>query len=98
MFILSYWKVLYFRLVYLSIVFTAIFISPNTIPQQGIPQQADYVTLNVERHDGEPTVYLTMGGGMAIYCNVLHAEPRPEIPLRDCHRRYCSALDSRFTA
>ena len=24
-----------------------------------------------------------MGGGTAIYCNVLHAEPRPEIPPGD---------------
>ena len=39
--------------------------------------------LNVERHDGEPTVYSTMGGGTAIYCNVLHAEPWPEIPPGD---------------
>ena len=53
---------------------------PDTLPQQGIPQQADYVALNVERHDGEPTVYSTMGGGAPIYCNVLHVEPRPEIP------------------
>ena len=56
---------------------------PNTIPQWGIPQQADYVALNVERHDGEPIVYSTMGGRAPIYCNVLHAEPRPEIPPGD---------------
>ena len=55
---------------------------PDTLPQRGIPQQADYMALNVERHDGEPTIYLTMGGA-AIYCNVLHAEPRPEIPPGD---------------
>ena len=53
---------------------------PDTLPQRGVPQQANYVALNVERHDGEPTVYSTMGGGAPIYCNVLHAEPRPEIP------------------
>ena len=56
---------------------------PDTLPQCGIPQQADYVALNMERHDGEPTVYFTMGGGATIYCNVFHAEPRPEIPLGD---------------
>ena len=48
---------------------------PDTLPQRGVPQQADYVALNVERHDGEPTVYSTLGGGAPIYCNVLHAEP-----------------------
>ena len=56
---------------------------PNTLPQRVIPQQAEYVALNVERHDGEPTVYSTMGEGAPIYCNVLHAEPRPEIPPGD---------------
>ena len=56
---------------------------PDMIPQRGVPQQADYVALNVERHDGEPTVYSTMGGGAPIYCNVLHTEPRPEIPPGD---------------
>ena len=56
---------------------------PDTLPQWGTPQQADYMALNVERHDGEPTVYSTMGGGTPIYCNVLHAEPRPEIPPGD---------------
>ena len=56
---------------------------PDTLPQRGIPQQADYVALNVERHDREPTVYSTMGGGAPIYCNVLHTEPRPEISLGD---------------
>ena len=56
---------------------------PDTLPQRGVPQQADYVALSVERHDGEPTVYSTMGGGAPIYCNVLHAEPRPEIPPGD---------------
>ena len=30
---------------------------PDTLPQWEIPQQADYVALNVERHDREPTVY-----------------------------------------
>ena len=56
---------------------------PDTLPQRGVPQQADYVALSVEKHDGEPTVYSTMGGGAPIYCNVLHAEPRPEIPPGD---------------
>ena len=56
---------------------------PDTLPQWGVPQQADYVALNIERHDGEPMVYLTMGGGAAIYCNVLHAEPQPEIAAGD---------------
>ena len=56
---------------------------PDTLPQCDVPQQADYVALNVERHDGEPTIYSTMGGGAPIYCNVLHAEPRPEIPPGD---------------
>ena len=56
---------------------------PNTLPQRGVPQQADYVALNVQRHDGEPTVYSTMGGSTPIYCNVLHTEPRPEIPPGD---------------
>ena len=58
-------------------------ILPDTLPQRGVPQQADYVALNVERHDGELTVYSTMGGGAPIYCNVLHVEPRPEIPPGD---------------
>ena len=53
---------------------------PDTLPQRGIPQQVDYVALNVERHDREPTIYSTMGGGAPIYCNMLHAEPHPEIP------------------
>ena len=56
---------------------------PNTLPQRRVPQQANYVALNVERHDGEPTIYSTMGGGAPIYCNVLHAEPRPKIPPGD---------------
>ena len=56
---------------------------PDTLPQRGVPQQADYVALNVERHDGEPMVYSTMGGGAPIYCNVLYAEPRPKIPPGD---------------
>ena len=43
---------------------------PNTLPQCGIPQQADYVALNMERHDGEPIVYSIMGGGAPIYCNM----------------------------
>ena len=52
---------------------------PDTLPQCGIPQQADYVALNVERHDREPMIYSTMGGGAPMYCNVLHAEPQPKI-------------------
>ena len=56
---------------------------PDTLPQCSVPQQADYVALNVERHDEEPTVYSTMGGRAPIYCNVLHAEPWPEIPPGD---------------
>ena len=56
---------------------------PDTLPQHRVPQQADYMALNVERHDGEPTVYSTMGGGTPIYCNILHTEPRPEIPPGD---------------
>ena len=56
---------------------------PDMLPQRGVPQQADYVALSVERHDGEPTVYSTMGGGAPIYCNMLHAEPRPKIPPGD---------------
>ena len=56
---------------------------PDTFPQRGVPQQADYVALNVERHDGEPTVYSTMEDGAPIYCNVLHAEPQLEIPPGD---------------
>ena len=58
-------------------------ILPDTLPQCGVPQQADYMALNVERHDGEPTVYSTMGGDAPIYCNVLHAELWPEIPPGD---------------
>ena len=56
---------------------------PNTLPQRDVSQQVDYIALNVERHDGEPMVYSTMGGGAPIYCNVLHAKPRPEIPPGD---------------
>ena len=56
---------------------------PNTFPQWGIPQQADYVALNIERHNGEPMVYSTIGGGAPIYCNVLHTKLWPEIPLED---------------
>ena len=51
----------------------------DMLPQQGIPQQADYVALNMERHNGEPTTYSTMGGGAPIYCNILHTKPQPEI-------------------
>ena len=56
---------------------------PDMLPHREIPQQADYVALNVERHNGEPTVYSTMGGGTAIYFNILHTEPQPEIPPGD---------------
>ena len=56
---------------------------PDMLPQRGVPQQADYVALNVERHDGEPTVYSTMGRGAPIYCNMLHTKPQPEIPPGD---------------
>ena len=52
---------------------------PDPIADRGIPQRADYVAFNVEKHDGEPTVYSTMGGNAAVFCNVLHAEPCPEI-------------------
>ena len=44
---------------------------PDMLPQRGIPQLADYVALNVKRHDGELTIYSTMGEGAAIYCNIL---------------------------
>ena len=37
------------------------------------------MAFNVEKHDGEPTVYSTMGGNTPVFCNVLHAEPHPEI-------------------
>ena len=56
---------------------------PDTLPQRGVPQQANYVALSIERHDGKPTVYSTMGGDTPIYCNVLHVEPRPGIPPGD---------------
>ena len=52
---------------------------PDPIADRGIPQRADYVAFNVEKHDGEPTVYSTMGGNTPASCNVLHAEPRSEI-------------------
>ena len=52
---------------------------PDSIPARGIPQRADYVAFNVKKHDGEPTIYSTLGGNNPIFCNVLHAEPRPEI-------------------
>ena len=52
---------------------------PDPIADRGIPQRADYVAFNIEKHDGEPTVYSTMGGNAPVFCNVLHAEPRPEI-------------------
>ena len=37
------------------------------------------MAFNVKKHDGEPTVYSTMCGNTLVFCNVLHAEPRPEI-------------------
>ena len=52
---------------------------PDPIADRGIPQRADYVAFNVEKHDGEPTIYSTMGGNAPVFCNMLHAEPRPEI-------------------
>ena len=52
---------------------------PDPIAARGIPQRADYVAFNVEKHDGEPTIYSTMGGNAPVFCNVLHAEPQPEI-------------------
>ena len=52
---------------------------PDPIADRGIPQRANYVAFNVEKHDGEPTVYLTMGGNTPVFCNVLHAKPHPEI-------------------
>ena len=52
---------------------------PDPITDRGILQRADYVAFNVEKHDGEPTVYSTMGGNAPASCNVLHTEPRPEI-------------------
>ena len=52
---------------------------PDRIADRGIPQRADYVAFNIEKHDGEPTVYSTMGGNTSVFCNVLHAEPRPKI-------------------
>ena len=52
---------------------------PDPITDRGIPQRADYVAFNVEKHDGEPTIYSTMGGNAPVFCNVLHAEPRPKI-------------------
>ena len=55
---------------------------PDTLPQCGIPQQADYVALNMERHDREPTVYFTMGGGAPIYCNMYSTlNHNPKYPL-----------------
>ena len=37
------------------------------------------MAFNVEKHDREPTIYSTMGGNAPVFCNVLHAEPRPKI-------------------
>ena len=48
---------------------------PETIPAREIPQRANYMAFNIEKHDGEPTVYSTIGGNNPILCNVLHAEP-----------------------
>ena len=52
---------------------------PDPIADRGIQQRADYVAFNVEKHDGEPTVYSTMGGNAPVFCNVLHAKPCPKI-------------------
>ena len=52
---------------------------PDLIVARGIPQRADYMAFNIEKHDREPTVYSTMGGNAPVFCNVLHAEPGPEI-------------------
>ena len=52
---------------------------PDPIANRGIPQRADYVAFNIEKHDGEPTVYSTMGGNAPVFCNVLHAKPHPKI-------------------
>ena len=52
---------------------------PDLIADRGISQRADYVAFNVEKHDGEPTVYSTMRGNAPVFCNVLHAKPHPKI-------------------
>ena len=52
---------------------------PDLIPARGIPQRADYMAFNIKKHDGEPTIYSTMGGNNPIFCNVLHADPQLDI-------------------
>ena len=52
---------------------------PDPIVARGILQRADYVAFNVKKYDGESTIYSTMGGNAPVFCNVLHAETRPEI-------------------
>ena len=37
------------------------------------------MAFNIEKHNGEPTVYSTMGGNAPVFCNMLHTEPRPNI-------------------
>ena len=64
---------------YKRVLYGAPILLPDPIADRGIPQRADYVAFNVEKHDGEPTVYSTMGGNAPVFCNVLHAEPHPEI-------------------
>ena len=57
--------------------------APNMLPDpilaRGIPQRADYIAFNIEKHNGEPTIYSTMGRNTSVFCNVLHAEPQPNI-------------------
>ena len=52
---------------------------PDTIPARGIPQRDDYVAFNIKKYNEEPIVYLTMGGNAPVFCNMLHAEPQPNI-------------------
>lgn len=56
---------------------------PDDRPERGLPQRVAYIAMNIEKHDGEPTIYSTMGGDAPRYCNVLHAEPRPDIARGD---------------
>ena len=65
----EYWQILYDIPIMLH----------NTIPAREIPQRANYVAFNIEKHDGEPTVYSTMRGNALIFYNVLHMELRPDI-------------------
>ena len=39
------------------------------------------MAFNIEKHDREPTIFLTMGGNALIFFNVLHAKPRPDIAI-----------------